>query len=265
MRILLTNDDGIDSPAIVPLANALSAIGDVTVVVPDSERSWIGKAITRVGDIVVAEHEVDGRSITTATGYPADCVQLGVFNLADEPPELVVSGINIGANYGSGFIIGSGTVGACFEASVCGLPALALSAHVDGEWDAWQRHMSSPASVPDWERLARVGAALAREIVDGGFPAEVDVLSANLPSAATIETPWRVGPLAHTGYGSVFQRRDGLTNVYQHDWVFDLVPRSPNDGTDMALLDEGVVTITPLRVRDLSPDVAVVNERFTRG
>ncbi len=73
--ILLTNDDGIDSPALAPFAAALTELGTVRVVVPDRERSWVGKAITRIGPIRTDKVELNGRAAWTCTGYPADAVQ----------------------------------------------------------------------------------------------------------------------------------------------------------------------------------------------
>ncbi|MEA3510405.1 MAG: 5'/3'-nucleotidase SurE, partial [Actinomycetota bacterium] len=102
--ILLTNDDGIDSPALAPFARALGDLGTVRVVVPDRERSWVGKAITRFDPIRVEKVELDGGEAWTCTGFPADAVQIGIHGLFDEPPSLVVSGINVGYNHGTAFL-----------------------------------------------------------------------------------------------------------------------------------------------------------------
>ena len=126
--ILITNDDGVDSPALVPLARAINQVGRVEVVVPDRERSWIGKAITRHDPVTVRPVVRGGSTFIAASGYPADCVQLGLHALFAEPPALVVSGINIGYNHGSGYIHSSGTVGAAVEAVLGNVPAIALAA-----------------------------------------------------------------------------------------------------------------------------------------
>lgn len=132
MDLLLTNDDGVDSPALAPFARALAALAAVDVVVPDGERSWIGKAITRAGEVATAVVERDGVAMTTCTGYPADAVQLGVHTLRPSPPDVVVSGINLGLNHGSAFLLSSGTVGAAVEGWICGLPAVAFRPAWDG-------------------------------------------------------------------------------------------------------------------------------------
>ncbi|MCJ7726202.1 MAG: 5'/3'-nucleotidase SurE, partial [Acidimicrobiia bacterium] len=114
--ILVTNDDGVDAKALVPLARALGDLATVRVVAPDGERSWIGKAITRHQPLHVESIERGGLEMLSCSGTPADCVQLGIHTLFDEPPALVVSGINLGYNHGTGSLHTSGTVGAVLEA-----------------------------------------------------------------------------------------------------------------------------------------------------
>ena len=126
--LLITNDDGIDAPALVPLAKALSRLGEVTVAAPSGERSWIGKAISKVGTVQANRVERGGLEMWSIDGFPADCVQIGSLGILDTPPDLVVSGINIGSNKGSAFATGSGTLGAAVEASNMGLGGIALSA-----------------------------------------------------------------------------------------------------------------------------------------
>ena len=127
MLILVTNDDGIDSPALVPLLRALSDVRPVRAVVPDRERSWIGKAITGFDEIRVSKIERGGFEIHVAGGFPADCTQLGVHSLFGEKPDMVVSGVNIGLNNGLAFFLSSGTVGAAAEGWIAGIPAIAFS------------------------------------------------------------------------------------------------------------------------------------------
>src|SRR5262245_12591008 len=110
--ILVTNDDGVDSPALLPLARELAKLAPIRVVVPAGERSWIGKAISRWDELRVSRSDRDGIEVFAVGGFPADCTNLGVHSLFDSPPELVVSGVNIGLNVGLGFFLSSGTVGA---------------------------------------------------------------------------------------------------------------------------------------------------------
>jgi len=125
--LLLTNDDGMDSPTLVPLAKALQDLGTVRIVVPECERSWIGKAISRFETVRLRTVERDGLTLHAVAGTPADCVSLGVHELFPQPPDLVVSGINLGLNFGTAFVLSSGTVGAAIEAALAGVPGIAFS------------------------------------------------------------------------------------------------------------------------------------------
>ncbi|MFM7339721.1 MAG: 5'/3'-nucleotidase SurE, partial [Bacteroidota bacterium] len=127
MNILITNDDGIDSPGILALASALKEIGSVTVIAPDRQQSAVGHALTVSAPLRAVPFHRDGGLFGFAVnGTPADCVKLGVSTLLDQKPDLVVSGINHGANT-SVNVMYSGTVSAATEAMMIGLPALAVS------------------------------------------------------------------------------------------------------------------------------------------
>jgi 5'/3'-nucleotidase len=137
MKILITNDDGIHSEGIYKLKLALEKIGDVIVVAPDTEKSAVGHAITISDPLRVTEVEKDGKFFGFAVnGTPADCVKIGITSLMDEPPDIVVSGINLGPNTATN-IIYSGTVSAAAEGVIMGIPSMALSLNsfTDKEYD----------------------------------------------------------------------------------------------------------------------------------
>ena len=241
--ILLTNDDGIDARSLPPLARALGELAETRVVVPDVERSWIGKAITRYDPVTITPTTVDGVAMHSCSGYPADCVQLGVNTMFDEPPALVVSGINLGYNHGSAYLQSSGTVGAALEATLSGVDGLALSTGVDGNFHEWREWALSDDSLPMWERLA----AIAVELADGMLAAgRQDItLSVNLPDDADRTTERRLTTVADTGYDRLFRREDEHT--YVHDYRGGLHHRSVVEGTDIAAAADGVIAITPVR------------------
>lgn len=251
--ILLTNDDGCDSRALVPFAKAMASLGDVRVVVPDRERSWVGKAISRFEELRVATIENGEVDITTVSGFPADCVQLGVFNLG-EAPDLVVSGINIGANHGQAFVMGSGTVGASIEAAIVGVPAMAFSAVSVGEWSEWSAWARTPASDEMWQRLASVALDVASVVLDAGFPPEVDVFKVEMPAEATLHTPRRVSPAAPIRYRSLFEHKAG--DIYHHRYYGGLHPVGPMEDTDWTVAQQGRIAITPLHI-DMSAPVSI--------
>ena len=154
MRILLTNDDGISSSALLPTIKELEIIGNVTTVVPRYEQSWTSKTNTRrPGEVDFECHEIEGRTVYTLDAYPADCANFGIYNF-DHTPDLVVSGANLGHNIGISAFFSSGTIGGALEGLFAGIPSIAISvpyphganlnatpfAHaINGIWDFCER------------------------------------------------------------------------------------------------------------------------------
>lgn len=243
--ILVTNDDGVDSLSLPSLARALGESSPVHVAAPAVERSWIGKAISRFDEVPVKEVDRDGISMTAVEGYPADAVQLGVYRLFGEKASMVVSGVNIGANFGSAYMSGSGTVGAALEGSIAGIPSFAFSTVNVGHFYEWARFMRTPESVPDWERFAAVSALIVSEVMAFGYPPGVDILSVNMPADVQLDTPRKVTHVAKSVYGPLFkEQRPG---VYKHDWVSDMEVTEGLWGSDIQAVTDGKISITPIR------------------
>lgn len=261
-RLLLTNDDGVDSPALAPFARTLAALADVDVVVPDRERSWIGKAISRVEEVSTATVERDGIRMTTCSGYPADAVQLGVHTLPASPPDVVVSGVNLGLNHGSAFLLSSGTVGAAVEGWICGLPAVAFSTGVGrARYASWRQEAASELASDTWQRIAAVCAAVLGDLLATDLPDAADVITVNVPWDVTPATPRRITTLARTAYGRLFDAVDG--DRFRHR-LMAVETMGPLEGTDVGAFADGAVTITPLRMPaavDVPNDVRASLER----
>jgi 5'-nucleotidase len=168
LSILLTNDDGIDAPGIASLREELTALGDVTVVAPDGNRSGVGR--TR-NDVAVAREHPWGYALG---GTPADCVAYGLRGLGEEF-DVVVSGVNDGPNAGNYVVGRSGTVGAGIEAAFLGTPALAVSAYHSTDF------FLSPPEEYDFSRPARVARALVARALDADVYDDVDLLNVNAP------------------------------------------------------------------------------------
>lgn len=249
-RLLVTNDDGVDAPALIPLARAMQRLGEVTVVAPSQEQSWIGKAISKVDTVAVRRIERDGLQIWSVDGFPADCVHVGSFGVLDSPPDLVVSGINIGANNGTAYATGSGTLGAAVEASNIGIGGLAFSAMSEGPWHDWVQWVYTRPAREMWTRLAGVAADIAAVALEAGIPAEVDALSVNLPSSADLETRRVVTGFARTRYGALLAGSNGR---YQHAYDGNLRAEGDLTGSDIEALDAGFVSITPVRMASTAP------------
>lgn len=260
---LLTNDDGIDSPALPPFAAALGRRRTVRVSVPDRERSWVGKAITRHEPVTAASIDVGGVEAWACSGYPADAVQLGVHALNADPPSLVVSGINLGYNHGAGFLMSSGTVGAAIEAWISGVPAVAFSTGAMGEWSAWRRWVESPEALAGWARLADLCAGLLDDVVESGILDHADVVSVNLPFDAGDHTPRRVTSIARVGYDRLFRPAGGGSFV--HDFAGGFLEFDVLDGTDVDAGHRGWISITPVRLPQAATIPDEVRDRLEWG
>ena len=167
MRILVSNDDGIDSAGIFSLVNALKEIAEVTVVAPHKEQSAVGHAITMQTPLRVFEYQKNGAFFGYAIdGTPADCVKIGMRNLMTTPPDLVVSGINHGSNTAIN-IIYSGTVSAAREAAIMEVPSIAISV--------------ASHQVLDFSFASKVAKLLSQEVYKRGLPLGT-MLNVNVPN-----------------------------------------------------------------------------------
>lgn len=256
----MTNDDGVDARGLPILARNLRALGEVEVVVPHIERSWVGKAITRFEPVRVDTVRVDGFTMHTTTGYPADCVQLGIHALFDRKPALVVSGINFGYNHGSAYMQSSGTVGAVLEAAIAEVPGIAFSTGTTGSnWKAWRAWAESPDSTEMWERLAGIATAMAEQMLSAGA---VGTVSVGLPDEATLDSERRVTHVADVGYDRLFA--ETAPGVYQHSFGGMIRTQKDLSGTDVGAAHDGVIAITPVEGAGYSERSKGLAERLAR-
>jgi 5'-nucleotidase len=192
-QILLTNDDGIRSPGLWAAAEALSALGFVTVAAPREQSSGMGRSLPLNSDgiIRVEKVQVNGQDWTVHAvgGSPAQAVLHGILEIMPQQPDLVVSGINYGGNMGTGITV-SGTVGAAMEAAALGLPALAVSL------ETAQHHHLSYSTEVNFSPAAWFTAHFAGLLLKKTLPPEVSLLNLNVPAQATEKTPWMLTRLA---------------------------------------------------------------------
>ncbi len=196
-HILLTNDDGIRSPGLWTAARELSQIGYVTVAAPREQSTGMGRSLPSTSDGIIRKEKVKVNhqewEVYAVGGSPAQAVLHALYEIMDEKPDLVVSGINYGENVGTGITI-SGTVGAAMEAAAGGIPALAVSLQLDVEY-----HLSHSEDV-DFSAAGYFTAYFARRILEHQLPAGVDVLKVDVPSRATPQTEWQLTKLSHLRY-----------------------------------------------------------------
>ncbi len=233
--ILLTNDDGVNSPGLLALKQAVSAVGEVAVLAPDHNWSAGGHAKTmhkplRVQEVTLA----DGSSGLATNGGPSDCVALARLGVLPRTPDLVISGINPGSNVAQDMTY-SGTVAAALEGWLSGIPSIALSLTVREDIP------------PDFRCAARVGALLARQVLEHS-PARV-LLNVNVPSVPCEEIAGiEITRLGQRIYRDrLVERRDPRGRKYY--WIGGDPPDGVGDeGTDVAALAAGRVSVTPLQL-----------------
>ena len=230
--ILVTNDDGIFADGIYWLWEAVKDFGNVLVVAPDTEKSAVGHAITIANPLRTKKiHRNGGFSGYAVNGTPADCVKIAVRSILDSPPDLVISGINIGANVGIN-VIYSGTVSAATEGIILGIPSIAVS--IDSH------HPS------DFKPAMEITRKAIRNVLEYGLP-KGTLLNLNVPDLSTE----KIKGVRITTQGSAFfkdsfeKREDPRGNNYY--WMTGHLSDSDSPGnTDNQALENGFISITPI-------------------
>lgn len=224
-RILVTNDDGYFSEGIAALASALETVGEVTVVAPASEQSATAHSITLTRPLRARQL---GERRYSVDGTPTDCVLLAITKIMPERPDIVVSGINHGANLGDD-VTYSGTVAGALEASIFKLPGIAVSL---------------TAREGDFTHAAQFATKLARRVLKEGLPTGT-ILNVNIPPGEV-----RGARFTHQGMASsVSDIIEGVDPRGKHYYWIGVQKVSWNDDncSDFAAIEEGLVSITPLR------------------
>jgi 5'-nucleotidase len=197
VQILLTNDDGIQSPGLWAAAGALSELGYVHVVAPREQFSGAGRSLPSNSDGIITPKQMMVNSklwtVYSVGGTPAQAILHAICEILPQPPNLVVSGINYGENLGVGVTV-SGTVGAAMEAAGNGIPSLAVSLETDTA-----EHLSYSTRV-DFSAAAHFTAQFGRMMLEQSLPEDVDLLKVDVPCDATVSTTWEVTRLSHQAY-----------------------------------------------------------------
>jgi 5'-nucleotidase len=232
MRVLVSNDDGVDAPGIRVLAERLGAVGEVTVVAPDRDRSGASNSLTL--DVPIRVLKMDNGHYRVA-GTPTDCVHLALAGLLEHEPDIVVSGINNSSNLGDD-VIYSGTVSAAMEGRFLGLPAIAVSL-------ASRDHQGV-----HYESAAQAVLLLMRRLLVDPLPADT-ILNVNVP-----DRPWTdIRGFEVTRLG---KRHRSAPCIAQTDprgrpiWWIGPAGGAEDDGpgTDFNAVHRGYVSVTPIHV-----------------
>jgi 5'-nucleotidase len=241
--ILITNDDGYKSAGFVPLIKELSKEFSVTAVVPDRGRSWIGKAITIKKELRLKKINYQGVDMFLLDGTPADCVQIGLYDIVDTRPKMVISGINIGLNIGQARTLSSGTIGAAIEGAIDGVRAIASSLSIPLNIRDNLTDFYHPKSYPLFENAAKVTTKIATIVINKVFN-DVDLFSLNIPFHATIDTPLEITTLFKTRYGRLFHKKG---NKFLHQTP-PVEYKNMEEHSDLKALSENKISLTPMNI-----------------
>jgi len=229
---LVTNDDGIHAPGIFALWEAMREIGDVTVVAPDTEKSAVGHAIT-ISDPIRIQKVIrhDGFEGFAVKGTPADCVKIAVRALMDTQPDIVISGINLGANVGNN-IIYSGTVSAATEGTMLNIPSLAVSL------DAIKGGDLNPAK--------KVAVKVVRKILQKGLPTGT-LLNVNVPNLPGNKIRgYKITRQGNVYFKDWFETREDPRGRLYYWMTGEIVDPNNGPGFDSHAIQNGFVSITPI-------------------
>ena len=233
MRILLTNDDGVFAPGLRALRQEMARLGEVTVIAPAVEQSGVGHAITLLSPLVVKEVDDEhGRPFGwMVEGSPADSVKLAVCALLTEPPDLIVSGINSGANNGIN-VLYSGTVAAAIEGAFFGITSIAVSLEAAEHFD--------------YPRAAKHAVRVVERIVQER-PRAGSLFNINIPSHVRGEPKGvRIVPMGLERAGEGFERRRDPRGRTYYWLTYQPPDRVEGPDTDTTALCAGYISVTPL-------------------
>ena len=237
-HILVTNDDGVLAPGLLALTQEMQKLGRVTILAPD--RNWSGGGHVKTLDRALRVKEVhlaDGTQAFASDGAPSDCVALATLGYFNGPIDLVVSGINAGANLGHD-VTYSGTVTAAMEAVIPGVPGIAVSLET----------MDIHTGEIDYGPAARAASRVVRQVIENGLSHDI-LLNGNVPFLADdkIRGICLTRQALRVYHSRLDERTDPRGNPYY--WIGGDAPTGvPERGTDVGALAEGFVSVTPLQL-----------------
>jgi len=242
-KILLTNDDGIQSPGLLALKKELETLGEILVIAPEKERSGIGKALSSHQIKMSKTKLSDGSEAYAIGGTPADAYLLAKYKILGKPPELLVAGINIGPNLGVDDFFTSGTVGAAIEAAIHGTAAVSVSYCLEKYLEGQDK--ASLVAPEDLKLAAKIAKEVAKHVLEHGMPPDVDIISINVPEKVK-SLKFEVTCLSYKGYKDIYAPR---TEGYLiESWILSDYPDDA-PGTDLWAAKRKRVSITPVKLK----------------
>lgn len=253
--ILVSNDDGPNSPLFVPLLDALAELSwckKLRFAIPDSEKSWGSQAISRKRDVKVVPTTINSHVGHLVDGTPADCVNIALTHLEKSNVDLVVSGINVGMNAGFAFCSYSGTLAAARAAAIAGLPAVALSLRAPPEisnlWHQGDYSFIEPLR-ERWMEVAQIAVATVDSLINDNFPSNVDFFSVNLPWEVKQNTEMVFTHIEHYRLNPIFAPVD--ENIYRFTYNGIVPPESTGKHVsgmpgDVSTIENGKISVSAI-------------------
>lgn len=239
--IMVTNDDGVTSPGIIALADAVSSLGSVMVIAPDGEKSAAGMSLTFHMPLRISRVHVGKLVCYAVAGSPADSTMIGIHSLLPRRPDAVVSGINKGENLTVQDLFASGTVAAALSAALLGIPSIAFSLELPAGRNVIHGRKDRAFAIP-----ARIAAEILREVLEHGMPTGADMLNVNFPWKTDWETPIKITRLEGRKWrDSVIEREDPRGRPYYWLWGSRL-PHFRKDSDAYAVHKERAISVSPI-------------------
>lgn len=255
MKALLSNDDGITASGILASKKAVENLCDTYVVAPETQQSGIGHALTLYEPLRVNEYTLrDGSIGYGVSGTPTDAVTIALFEIMDEKPDLMISGINTGFNLGKAELTTSGTLGAAIEAASFGIPTIAISQEVTRDDIKFEKGKIEI----DFDFASKMLNKLAKIVLKKGLPEGIDLLNVNIPANPSDEE-FKVVRLGDRMYSPIIQKRQDPRGKPYY-WINGEPYELDGPGSDgYELRREQKTTITPIKI-DLTSDMSSLKE-----
>ena len=255
MKALISNDDGVTASGILAAKKAVENLCDTIVVAPETQQSGIGHALTLYEPLRVNERILrDGSKAYGVNGTPTDAVTIGLFQILNEKPDLMISGINTGFNLGQAELTTSGTLGAAIEAASFGIPSIAISLEVtrdDIKFDNGEVEI-------DFDFAGKMLNKLAKIVLKKGLPEGIDLLNVNIPENP-VNDDFEVVTLGKRMYTPVIHRREDPRGKPYY-WIGGEPYEGDEPGSDgYELRRAQKTTVTPLKL-DLTSDMSALKE-----
>lgn len=250
-KIVITNDDGIDSKGLITLSKKMMEIGDITIFAPDQQQSAVSNALTIQRPLRVKKTHSDDRFLGYAiNGTPADCVKLALNELIDYKPDLLISGINHGQNTSIN-ILYSGTVSGAAEGMLLGIPSIAVS-------------IDTHDPNADCSFAAEITSHIAGKILENGLPTGT-FLNINVPNLPATEV--KGIKITKQGENIWKDRYDYRTDPWGRDYYWfagSIEDDDTNEDSDLKALKEGYISVTPVKL-DFTNYSATTQLKYLEG